>query len=434
MTGEAETDAGPRGAAAVRLHRDRDFRRYWLARTVSTAGSLTTLVAMPVLVYRLSHSAPLTALTSALEALPYVLFGLVAGALADRWDRKRVMVAADLANAVVLGSIPVTWWLGGLSVVHVLLAGFVSQVLFTFFDGANFGALPVLVGRDRVGAANAAVFGIGGVLDLLVPGAVGVALAVAAPATLIAVDAVSFACAAVVVRTLRRALSRPREGRRPMRVTVVVADVREGLGFLWAHAGVRATTVVGTLQSLAGAAFMALAVPYCDRVIGIGTSGWRFGLVYSVWGIGGIAASALLPRLLRRATAARVTVLAIPFSGGAGLLVALSPQWVVTVAAMTVWGLAYQLVLIASVTYRQQVTPEALLGRVNTAGRMLSWGVGWTAGSLGASALASVLDVRATMALLTLAGVGAAGYAWLSPLRGLAAPEPSGVPDPRPAG
>src|SRR5690349_1487878 len=139
----------------------------------SLSGSLVTAVAMPVLVYRLSHSPGLTALTTTLEALPYLVIGLFAGALGDRLDRKRVMVAADLANVVVVGSVPVAWWLGLLTVPHVLIAGLLAQSLFTFFDGANFGALPVLVGRERVGEANAAVWGFGGVLDLMVPAAVG---------------------------------------------------------------------------------------------------------------------------------------------------------------------------------------------------------------------------------------------------------------------
>ena len=157
----------------ARLRDDPDFRRYWVARMTSLFGSLVTAVAMPVLVYRLSGSTTLTALTTTLEALPYLLFGLFSGAVGDRFDRKRVMVLADFANVAVVGSVPVAWWLGGLTVPHVLVAGFVAQSLFTFFDGANFGALPVLVGRERVGEANSAVWGFGGILDLTVPAARG---------------------------------------------------------------------------------------------------------------------------------------------------------------------------------------------------------------------------------------------------------------------
>src|SRR6476660_7727959 len=112
MTDDVAGAAGP----PQRLLDDRDFRRYWLARIVSLSGSLITVVVMPVLVYRLTGSAALTALTATLDALPYLLIGLFAGALSDRWNRQRVMVAADLANVVVIGSVPVAHFLDVLTV------------------------------------------------------------------------------------------------------------------------------------------------------------------------------------------------------------------------------------------------------------------------------------------------------------------------------
>ncbi len=408
------TRAGPVNG---RLAGDRDFRRYWFARAASLSGSIVTAVAMPVLVYRLSQSPALTALTTALDALPYLVVGLFAGAMADRWDRKRVMVTADLLNVVVVGSVPAAWWLGKLTVLHVIVAGLLVMTIFTFFDGANFGALPVLVGRDRVGEANSAVWGFGGVLDLLLPAGVGVALAVLHPADLLAIDAVSYLASALAIRSVSRAMSVPREGRPPLRARVVLGDIAEGVRFLWRHAGVRSNTLIGTLQSIGGAGFIALVVPWTDRVLGIGTSGWRFGLIYSAWGVGGILGSLITPRLLRRTSAARLTLNAIPLSALAGLLVAVSTNWVAAAATMTIWGLAYQLVLINSLNYRQQVTPEHLMSRVNTAGRMLSWGVGWTFGALVGGVLAQQVGVRPAMITMVCFGVLAALYAWLSPLR-----------------
>ena len=412
---------------ARRLSADPDFRRYWTARMASLTGSLVTAVAMPVLVYRMSDSAGLTALTTTLEALPYLLFGLFSGVVGDRLDRKRVMVTADLVNVLVIGSVPVAWWFGVLSVPHVLVAGFVAQSLFTFFDGANFGALPVLVGRDRVGEANAAVWGVGGVLDLAVPAGVGVALAVIHPADLLALDALSFVVSAVLVRSIRRALSSGRERAASPTlgagVRAVLAEIADGQRFLWRHAGVRSNTIIGGLQSIGGAGFMALAVPWCDRVLGIGTSGWRFGLVFSMWGVGGILAASSTPRLLRRVGAARLTLLSIPVSAAFGLLVATTTWWVVAVVGMVGWGVSYQLVIINSLTYRQQETPEELLSRVNTAGRMLSWGFGWSLGSVAAGALATQVGVRTAMLTVVAVGVLAAAYAWLSPLRQIARSE-----------
>lgn len=400
-----------------RLRDDADFRRYWAARIASLSGSIVTAVAMPVLIYRLTASPGLTALTTTLEALPYLVVGLLAGALADRLDRKRVMVVADLLNVLVVGSVPLAWWLGVLTVPHVLVAAFCAQLLFTFFDGANFGALPVLVGRARVGEANAAIWGFGGVLDLLMPAAAGALLAVLHPADLLAVDALSYAVSAMLVRSIGRALSVTRGPGPPLRPRGVWGDVVDGTRFLWGHARVRSNTIVGALQSVAGAGFMALVVPWADRVLHIGTSGWWFGVLYSVWGIGGIGASAMTPRLLRRVGAVRLTLLAMPVSAVAGIAVAASTHWLVASALMAFWGLAYQLVIINALNYRQEVTPEHLLSRVNTAARMLSWGLGWTVGATAAGALAQVVGVRTAMLTMVCCAVVAVVFGWLSPLR-----------------
>ncbi|WP_158307282.1 MFS transporter [Kribbella flavida] len=405
----------------VRLRDDPDFRRYWLARALSTTGSMVTLVALPVLVYRLSGSPFLTALVTALEAAPYLLAGLFAGALADRWNRRRVMVVADFVNAVLIASIPLAYWLDVLTVAQVLVIGFLVQGVATFFDGANFGALPVLVGRARVAQANAAVWTASSLVELFVPPLAGLALAVMNPASLLVLDALSFAASALAVRGIVRAMSHRRDARAPLRPKVVFADIAEGVRFLVNHAGVRTMTIVGAIQSFAGGGFVALMVVWCDRVLGVGTSGLRFGLVFGAWGIGGLVAALGLPRLLRRLQPAAITLYAIPVSAALGVVTALMPTWPLAAIALLVWGSAYVLVIVNSISYRQQVTPEHLLGRVNTAGRMLSWGVGWTTGSIVGGVIGSQLGIRPAMVALGVFSFTGVLVAWTSPLRRLAA-------------
>ncbi|WP_392543507.1 MFS transporter [Oryzobacter telluris] len=415
------------------LRRDRDFRRYWLAREVSIMGTLVTAVALPVLVYRLSGSPSLTALIAVVEGLPYLLLGLFSGALSDRLDRRRVMVVADLVAAVAIVSVPLAHWFGTLTAPHALAAGFLTQAAFVFFDGAAFGALPAIVGRDRIGEANAAIWGVGSFLDLGVPMATGVLLAFVDPAVLLGIDALSFVVSAACVFTIRARLSQNRSGLPPLSPRVLVGEVGEGLRFLWRHAGVRSQTVVGFLLSLSGAGFMSLSVPFADRLLGVGTSGWRFGLLFAVWGVGGMLVAGMTPWLLRHLSPNRLTLLWLPVAGVAGIVVTTTSTWLVAVVVMVVWGISYQGVILNSMTYRQQVTPERLLGRVNTAGRMLSFGVGWTGGALGASALAGLVGLR--VALVSVVGVGllAAVFAWLSPLRRLDG-RAGGDPDVAPAG
>ncbi|HZX08055.1 MFS transporter [Kribbella sp.] len=405
----------------TRLRDDADFRRYWVARALSVTGSMVTAIALPVLVYRLSGSTVLTAVVSALESAPYLLAGLFAGALADRWNRRRVMVTADCVNAVLVGSVPVAHLLGVLTVVQVLVVAFTVQAVYTFFDGANFGALPVLVGRERVAQANSAVWTAASLIELFVPPLTGLLLAVLDPASLLTLDAISFAASAFAVRGIVRAMSEPRDGRAPLSLRVVLDDVGEGLRYLTRHAGVRTMTIVGGIQSFAGGGFMALIVVWCDRVLHIGTSGLRFGLVWGVWGIGGLIAALSLPRLLKRMPPAAITLYALPASALLGVLAPLSPHWIVAALALLVWGSAYVLVLVNAVSYRQQVTPENLLGRVNTAGRMLSWGVGWTLGSVLGGLLGTAFGPRTGMVLMGLSGCAGVVVAWTSPLRRIAA-------------
>jgi hypothetical protein len=275
------------------------------------------------------------------------------------------------------------------------------------------------VGRERIGQANAAVWGVGSFLDLGVPMLAGVALAFVHPATLLALDALSFIVSAACVAAIRTRLSEPREGQQPMRPRVLLAEVLVGLRFLWGHVGVRSQTVIGFLLSLSGAGFMALSVPYADRLLDVGTSGWRFGLVFAAWGIGGMVVAVLTPRLLRVVTPNRLALLWLPVAAGSGIVVATASSWPVAVAVMVLWGISYQGVVLNSMTYRQQVTPEPLLGRVNTAGRMLSFGVGWTVGALGASALVGLVGLRPALVAVVSVGVVAAAFGWLSPLRTL---------------
>jgi hypothetical protein len=401
-----------------RLRDDPDFRRYWWSRLLSVVGTIVSYIAVPVLVYRISGSALLTASVSAMETAAYVLLGLLAGALSDRWDRRLVMVVADCVDALAMASVPVAHWLGILTIAHLMVVAFFVPAVAVFFDGANFGAMPLIVGRDRIAQANAAVFGAATSAEIVLPALVGIGLAVIHPATMLALDAVSYAASAVCIAGIAKPLYDGTRLRPPMSAKLLFSDIAEGLSYLAAHSGVRTMTIVGSLQSAAGAGFVALMVVWCDRVLHVGTAGLRFGLVYGSWSVGGLIAAVALPRLLRRRTAAQITLAALPASAVVGVLTSLAPSWPLAALGLFAWSCSYTLVVVNSISYRQQVTPEPLLSRVNTAGRMLSWGVGGTVGALAAGVLGHLVGIRpamVTVALLTFVGVA---VAWTSPLRG----------------
>lgn len=401
-----------------RLRDDSDFRRFLAARLISLTGTTVTFVAFPVVVYELSGSPLLTALVAAFEALPYLLFGLVAGALADRVDRKRVMVATDLTQAAVLATIPLAHWFGVLTVPHMLAAAFVVPALFVFFDAADFGAVPTLVGRSRIAEANSVIWSTGTLVETAMPMLAGTLLALVDGASLIAIDVLSYLASAVLIRAIVRPLSDPMR-QRAVRLSrhAVVTEIREGLGFLWGHLPVRSMTAVGALQAVAGGAFVGQLVPWADRELDIRQGDWQLGLVFASWGVGALVVSLALPRLLRRVPAARVTLWLLPVSAALNVATALAGGWLTATLLMVVWGAAYMGVVINSITYRQQVTPEPLMSRVNTTGRMLSFGLGWPVGSVLGGAVGEVGGPQAGILAGAAVLAVAVAVGWASPLR-----------------
>lgn len=400
--------------------RDPQFVRYLASRGLSGAGNVATLIALPVLVYRTSDDPALTALVAGLAAAPYLLFGLFSGALTDRWNRKRVMVTADLLNCLVLASIPLAAALHTVTVPHVLVVAFLAPTIGVFFDGAVFGAVPMLVGRHRIAEANSVSWSLQSIIEIVVPSLIGALLAIVDPAWLLGIDAVTYAASAALIAGVTRPMHDASRERAPLTVRQVFRDIREGLDFLVHHAGVRSMTVIGFLLMVGIGGYMALSVVWIDRVLGLGTEGWRFGITYMSWAVGGLAASLALPRMVKFVTPARIALTALPASAALGIVASRLQTWWLVAPLFVLWAAATTLVVINSVTFRQQVTPEHLLGRVNTAGRMLSWGLGWTGGALLSGVVVGPLGLRPTMLLFALVVVGAAVFAWASPLRGIA--------------
>ncbi|WP_433273497.1 MFS transporter [Actinosynnema sp. CS-041913] len=389
----------------------RDFSRYLTARLLSVAGSLVSVVALPVLVYQLTGSPGWTSAVAMAEALPYLVFGLLAGAVADRVDRRRLMVAMDVVVAGGLVTVPLAWWAGVLTAPHVVVVAFLAQTAFVFFDAANFGALPSLVGKAKLTAAYAKLFGRSTMVELVVPGAAGLLVATIAPADLLAVNVVTAAGSAMLIRAIRGALSTPRAD-----ATTLARDIGSGLRFLWRHPIIRTLTLVGATHSAAAGAWVAMLVPWADRVLGVAPSGDpRLAALFSSWGVGALLASRLLPRLTERWGGARLALAGLPLSllcAGSALL---STHWAPACAAAIAWGTAHSTVVLNAITYRQRMCPPELQSRVNTTARMLSWGLGQPAGAALAGGAAVLAGPRAGLAAggaVLLVGVV---LAWATP-------------------
>ena len=393
------------------LWADGDWRRYWASRVVSYFGGVITFVAAPVLVYALSGSPLLTGIATATEGLPYLLFGLIAGALSDRVNRRRLMVSCDLVNAAILATIPVAAAMDRLSIAQVLVVGFVSSSVFVFFDAANFGAVPALVGRERIGLANSAVWGSTQIFDILVPGLVGAAVAVISPASLYWINAFTFLASAALLRGIRRSMTGDRADL-PHRLR---DDVLTGVRWLWAHPTLRALTIFGTATTFAFGGVIGQLVPFADQVVGIHQGDARLGAIFAAFSLGGLVGT-LTHRWLKPYAPVRISLVALSFAAFFLLLLPWPHDWRVTLVLIFLVGVVDLVSIINVITYRQEETPEDMQGRVNTTARMLSWGLGSPIGAFVCGLVAGRYGSQAGVLVAGLVMAAATVVAWSSSL------------------
>jgi MFS family permease len=350
------------------LARNRDFQVLLLAEGLSSFGDAITFTALPILVLALTGSGLAMGIVGALETLPDLILGLPAGAFADRLDRRKMMLVADLGRALLTALIPISVAIGGPTMAVILLVAFPLNCLRVVWLAGYTAAIPGLVGRSQVGRATSileAAFNIGFIAG---PGIAGVLAAVIGPGPTIEVDAVSFAVSASAIVLIRRPLKpAPRT-----EDSHLIAEIREGVAYVVGHPVLRSVILLWSLVSVgSGALVSALTFHFqVDRHLGTEI----LGFVLSAYGLGSLVGAVLASRLTGGALGRNMLI--GTFAMGLTLLVvAASPPVPLVLAAAFTAGVAQTNVLIAYLTLRTTHSPNELLGRVGSTARVVSVGL-----------------------------------------------------------
>ncbi len=382
------------------------FRLFLASRAVSWAGSAMTLVALPLLLYQRTGSATLAGVLAGLEAVPYLLFGLLAGALVDRWDHRRTMVCTSVLSGLTMASIPIAHWAGLVTTAQLLVAAVLISTIFVFFDAAGFGAVPALVGRDAVASATGSMVSVSTLVNLVGPAIGGIGVTTLGAANVLAVDAASYLLGAALLSRVQwatAATSGAPESTRG-RLVRIRTDIGEGLRYLWGHRVVRTLTLLGAGNSVSGGAVSGLLVVVAVRQFGLPDDDARIGFLYVAAAGGSLLTSLLLGRVHRRFPVGMITLGALAVGWGALIGWSFATTWTVGLVVVVVWQASSSLAILNGIVVRQAVTPLRLQGRVNTTARMIAWG-GTPLGAVLGGAAADAWGTR-TALLLASAGVG----------------------------
>jgi MFS family permease len=340
--------------AMIEALRVPDFRRLWLARLVSQLGTWLLVVAVPAYVFELTGSVAATGLTMAAEYLPPLLLGPIAGVLVDRWDRRRVMIAADLFRTVAVAMLLLVHSSHDLWLVYAaLVAENVGAVLFRPAAQAH---TPAVVGTGTtLSSANAVNGATDGAVRLIGAPLGGALFAVAGFTPLVLVDAATYLVSAVFVGlTARRALTSAGSKE----------SIRQGLAFIRHCPVVRSLLLVSTVFLAANACLSALLIPYGITVLGGST---QIGLVISALGVGFLIGAPVMRVLVDRLSAGHLLggSLAVTGLGFVGLFTSRTLPMALGMAVVI--GLAGSVTLGATQTTMQRATPGEVLGRTSAA-------------------------------------------------------------------
>ncbi|MEV6352967.1 MFS transporter [Streptomyces hydrogenans] len=408
----------PAGGGALR-----EERALRAAFAVSSTGDWIFRFALPLLVLQKSGSAMLAAVTYAVEYVPYLFFGLVSGVVADRSDRRRLIVGCDALSAVIACVLTVLCLTDGFSLYAVMALAFLLSSIRPFHFPSFQGLLSERVPEDRRPVMNAWLQGTDSFLSLLGPVAGAAIVVFVGPAIASGLNAASFAASALLVWILRGAkadagapaapVERAASRRGAVRAALgsIRPDFVAGLRVLAANPAVLWGTVLLTVTNFAMLTVQSNLAFLTAGPTGSETS--RLAVALVAQGGGALLGSVLAPALLRRWPAGPVVAAGMGVLALALGLPALSHTTVPLSAALFLSGLATSAIVVPWRTYRQQVVPEAYIGRVVSVQRT----VGFALNPVGAVVGGLVLSSLGPAAIFLVAGAVQTAV-WLCAWRG----------------
>jgi MFS family permease len=382
--------------APALIGRNRDFRLLWIGESVSELGTTVTYVALPFVALIVLHATTfeVAALTAA-ETIFWPFIALPIGVWVDRVSRRRVLLISDAGRALALASIPIAAALHDLTLIQLYVVGVVAGVLTIFFSVAYPSYLQSVVTKDELVEGNSLLTGAEQVAHISGPALGGALVQALGAAYALFADVASFVVSVVAVFAIRAPEPPPVTERRNMRHEVV-----EGVRFLMDHKVLRAFIVSAATSNLFAGGAQAITVLFLVRVVRIQPG--VVGLLLSVGALGGLVGAVLARRLIRVFGDGRTMVLAaVVEASGAFLVPATAQGWRLALFCIgqAITSVAIVAFNVVGSSYRQEIIPARLMGRVISVNRMVTWGV-LPIGAFGAGALASNLGVRPALWIL----------------------------------
>lgn len=373
-----------------------NFRKLWLANGFSNLADGLYQITLPLMVIQLTDSPTRVAGLSIMLSLAWLIFALQAGSIVDHFDRRRVMVWVTVGRMLVLSALMLATLLNMLSLPVLYLAAFLLGVGETLVDTALTSVVPSIVTRDRLNWANAQITALQTITNTFVGPPLagflaGISLSFATGSTVFLYLSAAFAL------YLMHGTFLPHRPADSSAKPELWSHLTGGLRFLWGNRLIRDLTLFTALMNIFWAGWSALLVLYAVKPGAMGLEEYQYGLLLTAMAVGGLLGSLAVEKLQRYVGTRNALVL--DFIGTillVGVPALTTNFWMVGLSVFIAgFGASVWVIIVASI--RQLTVPGELLGRVYSASRFVSWGIGPIGAAL-AGLVAEFFGIRSMFA------------------------------------
>lgn len=412
------------GIFGGRLWRHPDFLKLWSGQTLSQFGTAVTGLALPTAAILLLGAGPVQiGILGALEFLAFPTLGLFAGVWADRLRRRPIMVVCDSMRMLALGSVPVAWLLGGLTMGQLYVVATLTGIGSVFFDVSYQSYLPALIDREDLLEGNSKLEVTRSLAQVAGPGLAGLLIQLFRAANAIVADAASYLISVLTLVWIRRPEPEPApRAERPG----FFREMGEGIGIVFRHDMIRLIAGCTATSNLGGNILTAVFIIWAYRTVRL--SPGQVGLMFSIGSIGAVLGSVIAFPVAQRIGMGRTLAISIFLASAANLFIPLAGATAFALPLLTALSFVTQGVNpvynINQVSYRQAAIPINLQGRLNATVRTFIWGtipLGSAVGGVLGSQIGLVPTIYVGAAIESLAVI------WIlaGPVRLKGQPEPS---------
>ncbi|QMU74130.1 MFS transporter [Streptacidiphilus sp. P02-A3a] len=365
------------------------FHRVWAASAVSSLGDGIYFSALPLLALTLTHDSTVFGVMEAVSLLPWLLFGLIGGALVDRWDRRRTMVITDLCRCALLVVAAVASVDGFLNISVLIAIGFLLGIGGVLFDTASVAYLPELLARDQqtLQRANTRLQGTQRALGGFVGPSVGSLLFALSRTVPFAADAASFLFSSLTIRTLPVPPKKPAKPK-----TFILKDARIGISYVLHHKLLVGLAVRPAIGNFAFGGTTAVLALYAHDTLHLGSAG--YGAFLTTQAVGGLAGTFATGWLIRRLGTGGALTLTASVEAAALLGIGVSVNAYCAGAGLVALGAAVGADMTLGPSVRQAIVPDELMGRVTAVSRLTAMSAA-PLGALFGGWLAHLVGLRA---------------------------------------